>query len=163
MLEPGYRFDTTVSIGDAVATTVTGRVHHGSSELRVTAAGTTVDYLAVPPRAWARKKGGTWQELDTAVPAANPLDALRSPASIDVQADGDAGLRVVAAYPAAALGVPGSGPLQVTLLIAPDGTVSATYTASTSAGNATSRTTFRADPGGAPITAPAGPSASPPA
>jgi hypothetical protein len=155
VLAPRYRFDTTVRVGDTVATTVVGRVADGASELEVTAAGSTVAYRAVPPRAWARTKGGAWQELDTKAPSGNPLGALQSPAAVEVLGVGEAGLRLIASYPAATLGLAGSDLVRVELLVSPDGTLKAIYTAPTSGASAVSETTYRSDPGGAPITAPA--------
>ncbi len=160
-LAPGYRFDTTVRVGDVVATTVTGRVRDGASEVEATAGGTTEAYLSVPPRAWARRSGGAWEALDTGAPASNHLEALWSPEAIEVAGDDGTILRLVATYPAAALGITGTDPVSVTLLIAGNGTLTATFTAATSGGEATSETTFRPDPDGAPIVAPPDPSASP--
>ena len=162
-LAPGYRFETTVRIGDVVATTIAGRVRDGASEVEATAGGTTEAYLSVPPRAWTRRSGGAWEAVDTGAPASNHLEALWSPEAIEVEGDDGTILRLIATYPAAALGLTGSDPVSVTLLIAGNGTLTATFTAATSGGEATSETTFRPDPDGAPIVAPPDPSASPPA
>ena len=54
-------------------------------------------------------------------------------------------LELTASYPAAVVGLDGSSPVAVDLVLASDGSLKATYAAST--GNATSATTITPDPG----------------
>ncbi|MGH2464173.1 MAG: hypothetical protein ACRDGI_01815, partial [Candidatus Limnocylindrales bacterium] len=61
-------------------------------------------------------------------------------------------LELTASYPAAVLGLAGSGPVAVELVVAPDGSLKASY--AETAGNATSVTTITPDPSQAPIAAP---------
>ncbi len=152
-LAPGYRFESTVTVGGAVATTVTGRVLGHASEMVVDAASTTVTYRAVPPKAWARLEGAAWAELDAEAPNGDPLDALRDPQAVEVLADDD-GLRLRATYPARALGLAGDDPVAVVLALAPDGSLRATYTSTAASGTSVSETTFRAAPDQEPISAP---------
>ncbi len=153
-LAPGYRFESTVTVGGAVATTVTGRVLGRASEMVVDAASTTVTYRAVPPKAWARLEGAAWAELDADAPDGDPLDALRDPQAVEVLADDGDGLRVRATYPARALGLAGDDPVAVVLVLPPDGSLRATYTSRAASGTSVSETTFRAAPDQEPISAP---------
>jgi hypothetical protein len=154
-LAPGYRFDTTVSIGGTVATTVTGRVRGGASAMVVTAAGTSVTYVSVPPKAWARQQGGAWTELDATIQGGNPLDALGAPTSIETIPGAGDGLTLVATLPASQLGLEGAA-VRVTIVLAPDGSLRATYTAPTTGGSADSTTDFSPDTDTSAIVAPIG-------
>jgi hypothetical protein len=154
-LAPGYRFDTTVSIGGTVATTVTGRVRGGASAMVVTAAGTSVTYVSVPPKAWARQQGGAWTELDATIQGGNPLDALGAPTSIETIPGAGDGLTLVATLPASQLGLGGAA-VRVTLVLAPDGSLRTTYTAPTTGGSADSTTDFSPDTDTSAIVAPIG-------
>ncbi len=62
-------------------------------------------------------------------------------------------LELNATYPAADLGLAGSGSVPVALTIAADGTLTAAYDAPT--GGASSKTTISPNPGQSPIAAPA--------
>jgi hypothetical protein len=155
-LAPGYRFETTVSIGGTVATTVTGRVRGGASAMVVTAAGTSVTYVSVPPKAWARQEGGAWTELDATIQGGNPLDALGAPTSIETIPGAGDGLTLVATLPASQLGLAAGAAVRVTLVLAPAGSLRATYTAPTKGGSADSTTDFSPDTETSPIVAPIG-------
>jgi hypothetical protein len=61
-------------------------------------------------------------------------------------------LELSASYPAAILGLAGNGQVAVDLVLAADGSLKATYTAST--GNASSATTIKPDPSQDPIVVP---------
>ena len=160
-LADGYRFDTTVGVGGTVATAVTGRVRGGASAMVVTAAGTSVTYVSVPPKAWARQQGGAWTELDATIQGGNPLDALGAPTSVASVPGGADGMTLVATYPASRLGLTGSDPVRVTLVLAADGSLRATYTTPTAGGSADSTTAFSPDPDTSPIVAPIDSPASP--
>jgi hypothetical protein len=66
----------------------------------------------------------------------------------------------VGTYTAADLGVTGPGSVPVTLLVAPDGSITATYTADATSGSATSVVVLRPAASPEPIVAPS-PSAKP--
>jgi len=129
-LRAAAEFTTTVTVGDAVVATSTGRVIAGSSQLTVTSDARTVEYVQVPPKAWARESGGTWVLLTPDQAPGDPLAALGAPSSVSASDAGSAGpsaspgaggspsavLHLTAVYPAAALGLSGD-PVTVTIVI----------------------------------------------
>jgi hypothetical protein len=148
----GYSFTSTVKVGDQVATQAKGRWVSGASEFTVTTNGVSITYRTLPPRSWVLQSGAGWVEVNGNVPSGNPLDALKSPGQIAVLGDTNAMLELTASYPAAVLGLAGSGSVAVDLVLAPDGSLKASY--AETAGNATSVTTITPDPSQAPIAAP---------
>jgi hypothetical protein len=92
--------------------------------------------------------------VDSGVPDGDPLDALRSPTSIQLAGDGPDGGRLQATYAAADLGLTSTEPVTVSLTLRADGSVGASYTVATSAGQATSESTLVPAPGQDPIAAP---------
>jgi hypothetical protein len=151
-LASGYSFTSTVSVGGQVATQATGRWIGGASEFTVTTNGVSITYRTLPPRSWVLQAGKGWVEVNGSVPSGSPLDALKLPNQASVVKQTSDTLELTASYPAAVLGLAGSAPLAVDLVLASDGSLSATYTAPT--GSATSATTIKPDPGQAPIAAP---------
>ena len=157
----GYTFDSTVTVGGTVATHATGRWVAGSSEFVIESGGISITYRTIPPVAWVLKPGADWVVVAGAVPGGDPLDALGKPLSTAVSADGADGLSLVGRYTAADLGLTTSGTVPVSLLIAPDGSVTATYSADATGGTATSVVMLRPAVNAEPIVAPspaAGPS-----
>ena len=153
-LAAGYRFDTTVTIADQVATHAAGRWLGGRSEFVVESAGTSLTYRSIPPRSWVLQDGGDWVELADKAPSGDPLEPLRHPSAVSV-ASTDAGTTLLlATYPAKTLGVGGSAPVAVRISISTDGRTTATYTVDTTVGAATTVTVLVAGKGLAPITVP---------
>lgn len=132
-----------MTVGEVVATRASGRWVDGNAEFDIVADGVTLSYRAVPPSAWVRRGGADWVAVDGGTLVADPLAALRAPIRIDFGADRDAGTDLIATYPAAALGLEGTGEVTVTVTIGPDGRVEAAYRVVTSGGPAVSRTVFR--------------------
>jgi hypothetical protein len=154
-LEPlrvGSSFETSVTVDDAVVVSATGRTAGAASEMSVTTAGRTVDYVRVPPKAWAREPGASWVPVVEAAAPGAPLDTLSTPSTL-VVSGADAGVTTfTATYAAATLGLTGD-PVTVTITV--DGTsVRFTYEASASGRKMTSTTTLRPAAGDA-IVAPA--------
>jgi len=156
VLEPlraASAFETSVTVDDAVVVSATGRSVGAASKASVTTANRTVDYIRVPPRAWAREQGGSWVLVDAASAPAGPLDALSSPTTLLVVTSDAGTTTFTATYPAAALGLAGA---PVTVTIAADGKgVTFTYAATTAGHSTVSRTTLRPSPAD-PIVTPAG-------
>jgi hypothetical protein len=96
--------------------------------------------------------GKGWAEVNGSVPSGSPLDALKSPTLLSVAAQQGGTLELNATYPAAVLGLAGSGSVPVALTIAADGTLTAAYDAP--AGSASSKTTISPNAGQGPIAAP---------
>ena len=151
-LAAGYAFTTTVSVGGQVATQATGHWIGGASEFTVTTNGVSITYRTLPPRSWVLQAGTGWVEVNGNVPSGDPLDALKAPISSAVVSQAGGSLELNASYPAAVLGLAGTTPVAVDLVLAGDGSLKATYTAS--GGTATSATTITPDPGQSPIAAP---------
>jgi hypothetical protein len=144
-------FETRVTVDGAVMVSATGRSVGAASELSVTTGTSTVEYVRVPPKAWAREPGGTWVPVEAGTAPGDPLDTLSSPTTLVVSGS-DAGVTTFTAmYPAATLGLTGD---PVTVTITADGRgVSFTYETETSGRRMTSTTTLRPSAGD-PIVAP---------
>jgi hypothetical protein len=153
-LAVGYTFDTTVSVGGQVATHVFGRAGGGASDFVVESKGVQITYRTIPPRSWVKQAGKDWVAVDSGVPDGDPLAALATPSSVTVIGDDPNALELRADYPPAALGLAGAKPVAVTLTLAPDGSVRATYSVPLGGGKATSVTTLTPAPGQEPIVAP---------
>lgn len=106
-LQAAAEFETTVSVDGAVAVTSIGRSVADASQLTVTSGGQTVDYIHVPPGAWARQPGGSWVQVAADQAAGSPLDVLAAPSSLEVRTDAGAPTTFRATYPSAALGLEG--------------------------------------------------------
>lgn len=137
-LDAGSQFDSTVTVDGTVATALTGRTIGSAASLTVTTGDRTVEYVRIPPTAWAREPGASWLVIDAAQAPNSPLDALREPLSLERDAV-SAGTVLNATYPAAALGLEGD-PVPVTIAIDAD-TVTFRY-AETSAGHEVVSTTI---------------------
>jgi hypothetical protein len=153
-LAAGYTFDTTVSVGGQVATHVFGRAADGASDFVVESNGARITYRTIPPSSWVKQAGKAWVAVDSGVPDGDPLGALGTPSSIKVVSDDPKALELRADYPPAALGLTGTKPVAVSLILAPDGSLRATYAVPLGAGSASSVTTLTPAPGQEPIVAP---------
>jgi hypothetical protein len=152
-LRAASAFETRVDLGGATVVSVKGRTVGDASRLTVVNDGKAVEYIEVPPKAWAREPKGKWVLVAAEQAPASPLDALAKPLDVIADADHPGPGALVATYPAAALGLEGA-PLTVQITIA-GRTVTFRYTATTEGHETSSTTTI--GPGSAePITAPAG-------
>jgi hypothetical protein len=118
-----YRYETTVTIDDAVTTQVQGSVAGGVRQSTIIADGRVIEYLQTRYERWVMGPAKRWvlTRNDPQRPAL--LDALTGPSEVgdaDVAAGGD--LVVDATYPGAALGVPGLEKVDVEVVIS-DGLV----------------------------------------
>ena len=154
-LAPGYQFESNASLGDSSPLSISGRVIGSGSDLAVTNGGVTVQYVQVPPQAWARDQTGEWVELTSEVPVSSPLESLKQPTTVDNAADSTAGRHLQATYPASALGGAGADAVAVDIVIGADGSVTATYPATVGAQQATITSVLRPATDTTPITAPA--------
>jgi hypothetical protein len=115
--------------------------------LAVPTTGRTVEYVRVPPSAWARETGGKWVIVDAATAPTAPLDVLSTPATLALVSSEAGTSTLTATYPAAALGLTGD-PVTVTITTEAQG-VTFTYEAASSGHKTASTTTLRpstADP-----------------
>lgn len=142
-------FESSVTVDGQVAVTSTGRSLGGATQLTVTTSGTVVDYVQIPPRAWARETGGEWVLVAEAEAPGSPLSVLAAPTTLVVDSSGVATL--VATYPAVALGLEGD---PVTVAITLGEAVTFRYEADASGHATVSETTIRASTNLEPITAP---------
>ena len=136
----------------AVATELSGRTVGDATTLTVTTDGRAVEYIRIPPTAWAREPGGTWVVIDAAQAPSSPLAALAKPTTLTPV--GSDGATMEATYPAAAFGLQGD-PVTVSIQIA-GATVTFTYRQNTKGHAVVSTTMIRPATDPAPITAPTG-------
>jgi hypothetical protein len=154
-LAGAYAFESTLTVGEDVATTAIGRWVGGASETEVSSGAAMVTYRSIPPRAWVREgDDADWAELEGEVPNAPPLDALRAPSDLVVIDVGTTATTLQARYPAATLGQPGDAPIPVTLVLGADGTVEADYTVAVGGNDAVARSLMSPLVDAAPIEAP---------
>ena len=147
-LRAGSSFETTVTVDGEVVVTAAGRSAGEASELSVTTGTRTVDYVRVPPGAWAREPGRSWVSVDAGAAPGAPLDTLSTPATLVVSTpDGSPASAVTftATYLAATMGLTGD-PVTVTIT-ADGGAVTFTYQAEASGRAMTSTTTLRPSAG----------------
>lgn len=148
-LAEAVAFESSVTVDGQVAVTSTGRSLGGATQLTVTTSGTVVEYVQIPPRAWARESGGAWVLVAEAEAPGSPVAVLAAPATLVAA---QSGATLVATYPAAALGLEGD---PVTVSITLGDVITFRYERET-AGHATvSQTIIRAATNLEPISAPA--------
>lgn len=150
-LAAASEFESSVTVDGVTATSLSGRTVGSASLLSVTSSGRTVEYLRVPPNAWAREAGAGWVIVDSSQAPASPLGVLAAPLSIQAAAAGSAAT-LEATYAAAALGLEGD-PVKVQITI--DG-ASVTFRYEQKSGNhlIASATTVRPTTDLTPIVAP---------
>jgi hypothetical protein len=151
-LRTAAAFDTRVEVDGKVVVSATGRSVGAASRLTVTTADRTVEYLQVPPQAWAREPGSAWVLLGTDQAPAAPLDVLSDPLTLEMAPSTEGRTTFEATYPAAALGLEGD-PVAVVITVG-DSTVTFRYELTTSGHRTSSTTTLRpstADPIVAPV------------
>ncbi len=143
-------FESSVTVDGQVAVTSSGRSVGGATELTVTTSGTVVDYVQIPPRAWARESGGLWVLVAEAEAPGSPLTVLAAPTTLLVDPTGAATL--VATYPAVALGLEGDA---VTVTITLGAAVTFRYQGEAGGHATVSETIIHPAANREPITAPA--------
>jgi hypothetical protein len=155
-LAAGYAFESTLTVGDELATRATGVWVDGTSQIEVESGSATVTYLSVPPRAWVREEGAEeWVELEGEIPATPPLDMLGEPADVRVGAAAVGSTELLGTYPAAALGLASDVPVDVRFVMSGDGTVEAGYEARIAGADAVVHTTMTPQPNVEPFEPPA--------
>ena len=149
-LQNASAFGTSVTVNGATAVSATGRSVGTASTASVTTGNRTVEYVRIPPKAWAREAGGTWILVAADTAPASPVEVLGSPASVAGDGAG-VGAVLTAVYPAAALGLTGD-PVTVTITL---GTSTVTFSYSVTASGTTTVSTTTLRPGTPdPIAAP---------
>ena len=151
-LTAASEFTSSVTVDGAVVTAVTGRSVGNATMLSVTTADRTVEYVRVPPTAWARESGGTWVVVDASQAPDSPIAALAAPLSVALK-QSDTTTTLTATYPAAALGLTGD-PASVTITIS-GSTVTFEYRETQEGRTVVSTTTLKPATDSSPILAPA--------
>jgi hypothetical protein len=151
-LRTAAAFETRVEVDGTVVVSATGRSVGAASRLTVTTADRTVEYLQVPPRAWAREPGAAWVLLGTGQAPAAPLDVLSNPLTLATAPSTEGRTSFAATYPAAALGLEGD-PVAVAITV--DGSAVTFRYESTTSGHRTLSTTTLRPSTADPIVAPA--------
>ena len=150
-LQTASSYETTVKIGGVVAVSATGRTAGTATKSTVTTGGRSIDYIEIPPKAWARDGTAAWVVIAAAQAPTAPLDVLAAPLTLRTADGVTTGDTFTATYPATALGLEGD-PLTVTITIEGD-TVTFRYAATAAGRETESTTTIRPAPAD-PITAP---------
>ena len=153
-LEPGYTFETTLTVGGQVAAHVTGRRLGTSSELTIVSGGATVTYRIIPPAAWLQDEAGAWAVATDPGSSADPVAPLLKPVTVK-SIPGSAGVdQLEATYPASALGLKGTDPITVKIGVASDGSVTVHFETTVGSQAGVSETVFHAAPTQDPIVPP---------
>lgn len=147
-LHAANEFETKVTLDGKVAVTSAGRSVGGGTQLTVTNSGKAVDYIQLPPQAWARS-GATWVLITVDEAPGSPLGVLATPTTLATDPSKPATL--VATYPALSLGLTGD-PVTVTITLG--SAVTFHYEADTAGHKTVSETTIRPTTNLAPIKAP---------
>jgi hypothetical protein len=150
-LVAGYHFVSTASVNGTPAIAVEGDQIGGALRQVVTSQGKTAEYVVLPEGTWVGENG-EWSELDTVAPIGDPIAPLRAPLSVAVESSTPELTTLVAAYPAAVIGLTGDLPVNVTFVLAGTALTSIRY--SSPDGAAVSETTISALTDTTPITAP---------
>jgi hypothetical protein len=148
-LHAANEFETKVTVDGQVAVTSAGRSVDGGTQLTVTTSGKTVDYIQLPPQAWARQSGGSWVLITVDEAPGSPLGVLAAPTTLETDPSNPAAL--VATYPALSLGLAGD-PVTVTITLGTE--VTFHYEAVTAGHPTVSETTIRPSTNLDPIKAP---------
>lgn len=148
-LQVAAEFETSVTVDGSIAVTSVGRALGGARALTVTTAGKTVEYIQIPPQAWARQSGGSWVLVAVEEAPGSPLAVLSAPTT--VEADPSSPSTLLATYAAASLGLSGD-PVSVRITLGE--AVVFRYQGDASGHPTVSETTIRATANLEPITAP---------
>lgn len=143
------QFETTITIDGKAAITSVGRSVSDSTQLTVTTSGKAVEYVRIPPQAWARPEGGTWVLITVDEAPGSPIGVLAAPTTLAPDAADPTHL--VATYPAASLGLEGD-PVTVTITLG--AAVTFRYEVDAGGHPTISETTIRPTTSTEPITAP---------
>ncbi len=81
-LEQAASITSSVTVDGAVAARTSGRSVGSSLSLRVTSGGTSIDYVELPHKAWARQEGESWVLVGTSEAPQNPLAVLADPSTV---------------------------------------------------------------------------------
>ncbi len=147
-LRASSSFETVVEVDGTTVVRASGRASGGASRVSVTTSGETVEYVEIPPKAWARQASAKWVLVAATQAPVAPLDVLAGPSTLVATSPSV----FQATYPATALGLEGD-PVSVTITLADD-TVVFRYDATTDGHRTSSTTTIRPAPAD-PIAAPA--------
>jgi hypothetical protein len=150
-LSTSAEFESTVTVDGKEVTALVGRTVGDNTSLSVATSGRTVDYVRVPPKAWAREPNASWLLVDASQAPDSPMAALAAPLTLEVGPGTPTTL--TATYPAAALGLTG-GPATVTITLLESG-VMFQYQQTTGGRTVASETTLRPATDTSPIVAPA--------
>jgi len=150
-LRAASAFETVIEVGGKTLVSATGRSVGDASKLTVTTTGRSVDYVEIPPNAWAREASGPGVLVAADRAPVAPLEVLGKPLTLDAGVVTGGQTSFKATYPAKALGLEGD-PVTVTITVNGD-TMTFRYEATTAGRQTTSTTTIRPAPAD-PITAP---------
>jgi hypothetical protein len=148
-LHAANEFETKVTVDGKAAVTSAGRSVGGGTQLTVTTSGKAVDYIQLPPQAWARQSGAAWVLITVDEAPGSPLGVLATPTTLAADPSNPASL--VATYPALNLGLAGD-PVTVTITLG--NAVTFHYEADTGGHKTVSETTIRPSTNRDPIKAP---------
>lgn len=100
-----YRYTSTVTTDGQVTSTVTGVIDGESFSAVIETADTSVEYRKTPDGEWTLGSDGVWVALDEPAPVSNPIAPLRNPTDVEVVAETDSRVDLLATYPGSVLGI----------------------------------------------------------
>ncbi|MGI9647813.1 MAG: hypothetical protein ACR2OI_04775 [Acidimicrobiia bacterium] len=114
--DAGYEFTSQAVVNGSVALEIDGRHVSGSSHMTITSGDGEVGYLIVGGSQWATTPGGEWEVVSEGEAGSPPLQALKSPAAVEMAATSGSEVKLTARYPGSAFQLIGPE-LEVTLTI----------------------------------------------
>ena len=154
-LDAGYHFTATVTVNGATQLIADGDRNGANSQLAITSAGATVDYVITADGSWAKPADGEWQVLEVAPATSDPIDALRAPVAVEVSPTTDGTLRLKVTVTAVSLGIQADGNVDVLVTLQGGVITVISYDATVQGGTANVSTAISAITDTTPITAPA--------
>lgn len=114
----GYHFTTTVTVDGVTALVADGDHVAGSTRLTITGDAGTIAYVVTPDGAWVLPdEEGEWEAVEAPAAAVDPIAALWSPTSVDVQGTDGAQTVLGASVPSPALGIASEAPAALQLVL----------------------------------------------
>lgn len=117
----GYHFSTTVTVDGAVVVTAEGDHLTDGTRLTLTGPAGALAYVITETGSWVLPENGEWAALADAPTSADPLAALRTPASVVVDAYDGAVTAMTVNVAAVALGIPGDAATLAAVQVRLDG------------------------------------------
>ncbi len=117
----GYHFSTTVAVDGNPVVTAEGDHLTDGTRLTLTGPAGALSYVITPGGSWVLPENGEWATLADAPTSADPLAALRAPASVVVDTYDGTTAALTVTVPAVALGIAGDPATMANVQVRLDG------------------------------------------